>query len=312
MINIWVFSISKLVSKDILLSEEYQILKNNLHKKYGINLIFSTNFFDVIEWWKAENRANQLHELIKNDNIDVLWAFTWWSASNEVLQYLDYELIKEKNKKIIGYSDVTVILNAIYHKSWVKSLLWPNIKTLLKWFNFQCESEKYLFSLISWLVDKVNLDSRIEYFDPSVNNIIKSPWIQIVNHGITEWITIGWNLSSITLLAWTKYFETLAWKILFLEECSEFSIWIIRRNLFQLRELEWFYQLKGVVFWFINQDCLRDYWYTVDQTILDVFWDVNFPVIQNVTIWHISPMQTIPIWCKCLINTKNKEYNIYL
>jgi muramoyltetrapeptide carboxypeptidase len=62
----------------------------------------------------------------------MLWAITGGSASNEILEYLDFDLIRKFNKTVIGYSDVTILLNALYTQTGKINLLGPNLKTLLK------------------------------------------------------------------------------------------------------------------------------------------------------------------------------------
>ncbi len=308
--TIGIFSLSKVENFNILVSWPFILLRNKLKSNYGINLFIPGNIFDYIEGKSPKYRAEQLHSLLKNKNIDFLWALTWWSASNEVLEYLNYDLIKKYNKPIIWYSDLTVLINAIYNRTWIINFLWPNLKTILKNYKYNNYSLEYFRNILKNNISKIDLDFKKSIFDPSVNLNISNSNLIILKKWKASGICIWWNLSSICLLFWTKYFDSLENKILFIEECDEFSIWLIRRNLFQLRYIRWFNKISWVVFWFINKSCFRKYNYTLDKTILDVFWDLNIPIIRNALIWHISPIQTIPIWWKGEIDTYNNNYFI--
>ena len=63
-----------------------------------------------------EERVGALHELVSDKTIDILMTFWGGQNTNELLPYLDYELIKTNTKPIVGYSDTTALLLAIvYH-----------------------------------------------------------------------------------------------------------------------------------------------------------------------------------------------------
>ena len=50
--------------------------------------------------------------------------------SNELLPYLDFEVIRNSEKSFYGYSDLTTILNAIYAKTGKEAVLYQ-IRNLL-------------------------------------------------------------------------------------------------------------------------------------------------------------------------------------
>lgn len=62
-------------------------------------------------------RVNDFHNFIKNDEVGCIMAFWGGFNSNQLLDYLDYNLIKKNPKIIIGYSDMTAITTAITTKT---------------------------------------------------------------------------------------------------------------------------------------------------------------------------------------------------
>lgn len=52
--------------------------------------------------------------------------------TNSILPYIDYAYLKKHPKIIIGYSDTTALLLAIYAKTGLITFLWPSC-SLLVW-----------------------------------------------------------------------------------------------------------------------------------------------------------------------------------
>ena len=65
------------------------------------------------------------HDALRNNNIDIILSVLGGYNCNQLLNYIDYDLIKKNPKIICGYSDITVILNAIYAKTGIITYLGP-------------------------------------------------------------------------------------------------------------------------------------------------------------------------------------------
>ena len=63
-----------------------------------------------------QDRAEELNELIRNPDVRCIMSTIGGSNSNALLPYIDYKTLKKDPKVIIGYSDVTSILLAIYQQ----------------------------------------------------------------------------------------------------------------------------------------------------------------------------------------------------
>lgn len=64
-----------------------------------------------------DTRANDLHAMFKDDSINLILNTTGGFNSNELLDFLDYDLIKGKPKFFVGYSDITAVNVALYAKT---------------------------------------------------------------------------------------------------------------------------------------------------------------------------------------------------
>ena len=72
----------------------------------------------------AKERAGELMAMYSNPEIKAIFDVSGGDVANEVLEYLDYDVIKEEEKSFFGYSDLTTVINAIYHKTGVPSYLY--------------------------------------------------------------------------------------------------------------------------------------------------------------------------------------------
>lgn len=308
--KIGLFSVSKYQDASILESENFLHLQKIFWEQYSIELVVYEDFFSEIEWVSPQKRAALFTELFLDSCIDIIWAFTGGSASNEILEYLDFSLISQNYKPVIWYSDVTVLIDALYHKTGKINFLGPNVKTLLKDFPGTEITLENLILTLNNTEDVKNIIPYQSFYDSSVREEVLVEWIEVLKHGIGEWIWIWWNLSSISLMIDTDFFPNLEGKILLIEECDEFSIGIIRRNLFRLRLSPGFHKIQGVIFWHINKKCYKDYNFTLKGVLKDVFFDRDIPIILNVWHGHILPVQTFPIGGTYFLDTSTSTYKI--
>lgn len=62
---------------------------------------------------KAQVRGEELMSFYKNKEIKVIFDISGGDIANEILDYLDYDVIKRNYKPFFGYSDLTTVLNVL-------------------------------------------------------------------------------------------------------------------------------------------------------------------------------------------------------
>ena len=72
----------------------------------------------------ARQRAEVLMSFYKNDEIKAIFDISGGDIANEILPYLDFDIIAKSGKQFWGYSDLTTIINAIYAKTGKSSVLY--------------------------------------------------------------------------------------------------------------------------------------------------------------------------------------------
>ncbi|EAZ90159.1 S66 peptidase family protein, partial [Crocosphaera chwakensis] len=89
---------------------------------------------------KDKDRANDINRFFADPNIDLLLPIRGGWGCARILPYLDYNLIKNNPKIIIGFSDLTTLLMAIYTQSGLVTFHGPN--GLTSWRTAQVNSFK--------------------------------------------------------------------------------------------------------------------------------------------------------------------------
>ena len=98
--------------------EEINMAKKIVQKS-GFKVKFSKNLFSNTNGYSstAKEKADDINEMFKDKEIKMIWCAKGGNNSNNVFEYLDYELIKKNPKIICGYSDITSLTNVINSKT---------------------------------------------------------------------------------------------------------------------------------------------------------------------------------------------------
>ena len=250
--NIMVCALSR--SLGMICEENIKLAKDKLNS-LGYNVKFSKNAQVKDEFISSSisKRISDFHNAIKDNNVDIILSVLGGYNSNQLLKYIKYDLIKKNPKIICGYSDITVLLNAIYAKTGITTYLGPTfhsfamkkgLEQTIQYFEKAINNEQY------YLKDPKFYSSDKWYDDQGNRKFIKNKGCYIINEGISEGIIVGGNLCSFNLLQGTQYMPDLKDKILFIEEDSlvgkEFP-YEFDRDLVSLIQQENFNQVKGLV-----------------------------------------------------------------
>ena len=308
--NIMVCALSR--SLKMICDENINLAKDKL-EKLGYNVYFSKNSFicDLFISSSIQKRVQDFHKAIKDENIDIILAVLGGYNVNQLLNYLDYDLIKNNPKIICGYSDITVLLNAIYAKCNIITYLGPTFHSFamqkglndtIKYFNKAINEKKYSLKDSKYY-------SSDKWYDNQKNRIfIKNKGMIVINKGIAQGTIIGGNLCSLNLLQGTNYMPSLVDKILFIEDDSlvgaEFP-YEFDRNLTSLMQQKDFDKVKALVIG--KAQIQTNMNLTKWRKILNKKELKNIPIIIDVNFGHTTPNYTIPIGGYCYINTEIKD-----
>ena len=161
--------------------EELNRAKKIIEEK-GFKVKFSENLFSNTNGYSssAKEKADDINKMFSDKEVKMIWCAKGGQNSNSVLDYLDYEKIKNNPKIICGYSDITSLTNAIYQKTGLVTFSSTNFKTIAT-----DETDYSLNEVLSRFVDgslKLGNEDDLEITNPTGTHIhmsIKSDIISL-------------------------------------------------------------------------------------------------------------------------------------
>ena len=312
--NIIVCALSR--SLGMICDENIELSKKKL-KQLGFNVELSRNssVTDLFISSSIEKRINDFHNALKDKNVDIILSVLGGYNCNQLLNYIDYDLIKRNPKVICGYSDITVLLNAIYAKTGIITYLGPTFHSFAMKDGLEQTVDYFLKAINhqSYYLEDPEYYSSDRWYDNQENRkFLKNKGCIIINRGHAEGTIIGGNLCGFNLLQGTPYMPKLKNKILFIEDDSlvgkEFP-YEFDRNLVSLIQQKDFDKVKGIV---IGR-CQTQTGMTLTKwkKILNKKELKKIPIIINANFGHTTPNATIPIGGYCYIDT-SKDKKIFI
>ncbi len=304
--------ISPARSMGIIGEKSKQIAYNKL-QDIGFNVTFSKNIDerDAFNSSSIKSRVEDLHKAFKDPNVKAILTTIGGFNSNQLLSYLDYDLIKKNPKILCGFSDITALANAIYAKTGLVTYSGPHFSSfaMIRGLDYtinhfkKCLIEKESFEVLpspEWSDDAWYKDQENRVF-------IKNEGYWTINEGKGSGKIIGGNMCTFNLLQGTEFMPSLKNSILFLEDdelVKESSTSDFDRNLQSLIHLPTFKGVKGIVIGRFQKE---------SKVTLDLLTQVikskkelnNLPVIANVDFGHTTPIITFPIGGEVQISAKN-------
>lgn len=250
---------------------------------------------------KAEIRIEDLHEAFSRKDIKGIFCVKGGYSASQLLDKIDYELIKNNPKVFVGYSDVT------------------NLHIV---FNQKCNLGTYHGPMVkSNMINDFNEYTKTSFFEAMEKNETKyeepeNMPLSILTEGNTpseniSGVLTGGNMAIIVTTLGTQYEIDTKDKILFLEDVDE-EIGSLNRMLTHLKYAGKLSDCKAVVFGnFVvckNTYTKENQHYELLELLKDFFADYDKPVIYGMESGHKKPyMFTLPLGAKCSINLQNKE-----
>jgi len=261
-----------------------------------------------------ELRLNDIHEFFKNDEIDCIMAYWGGFNSNQLLDRLDYDLIKNNPKIIIGYSDITALTTAITTKTGLVTFSGPGVISFAKPepFDYTWEYfEKICINPQDHLLYEASPDYADDlYFlreDDDHRIKQKNEGLKIFKEGKAEGEIIAGNLQTLLVLVETEYLPDMTGKILFIEEDETSTPAHFDRFLMQCKQIGWFDKIKGLVIGRFTEHSKFDDKDSLEDLLQMYFSEAKFPVLYNMDFGHSDPMITIPHGGVVSIDSLKKE-----
>lgn len=279
-------------------------------KKMNIKVIEGSNIFKALGKAASNtpiNRAIEIHDAFLS-NACVVWSVGGGEVMLEILEYIDFELIKNNPKWFVGFSDntnLTYTISTICDIETIYGINAPNIHlmsydSLDTW--DMLHGKKEFLSYGKWQLNEDKENPLSGYKLDQKSNLLITNYKEPITGRL-----IGGCIDCLSTICGTKYDNTINYCtkhkdegiIFFLEACDLSSIGL-RRVLFQLKSAGWFNYTKAFIFgrsYHYNDDSFN---ITMTEAIIDILNDLNVPIIMNADLGHLGP--SMPIRCGALAN----------
>lgn len=254
--------------------------------KLGANVTGQLGYFSASD----ENRAKELMSLITDPEINGIFTIRGGWGCARIVDLLDYDLIKANPKVIMGFSDLTTLLNAISSRTGLVTFHGPNGNST--WNDY---SVKYIQEL---LID----GKKFEY----QNSSSMDQKIKVYSKGTAIGPLYGGNLSVLSGLTGSEFLPDWKGKILFIEDVNE-EPYRIDRMLTQLKLAGIFDQVAGIILGGFRK-CVPeepDRSFTLDEVFEQHFNGLSIPVYSGAQIGHLRNKYTVPIGLDVKMNADN-------
>jgi muramoyltetrapeptide carboxypeptidase len=238
---------------------------------------------------RDRDRAADVNASFADPDIAALLPIRGDWGSARILPYLDYDLIRQNPKIIVGFSDLTALLLGITAQTGLVTFHGPN--GLTAWQPDQTEP----FRQILFEGQMLTFENTLAAADR--DRLMQVQYrIHTITPGQAQGRLYGGNLSVISGIVGSPYLPDLTGAILFLEDVGE-SIYRIDRMLTQLKLAGMLDQLAGFVFGqCTNCGPSRGYGaLTLEEVLQDHIAPLGIPAWSNATIGHMEPILTLPL-----------------
>ncbi|WP_414046476.1 S66 peptidase family protein [Macrococcus equi] len=281
-------------------------IKNKFEPKHQLIIGNTTYSQHKAKSADANIRAKELNDFLQNSDIDIIIPPWGGELAIEVLEKIDFEKIK--NKWILGYSDVSIILLAITLKTGIATAHGPNLVDLRG--KFSDDTTAKWLEVLNTQSGKSNIQYSSQMFQSTWNH--EKPTDYIYNFDShTKWKSIdnkntelegrmlGGCIDVIHQLVGTPYGDMNSFRknyinnepiIWYLENC-EISPVELRRCLVKMKYAGWFDNCSGILFGrtSVNYD---NNGYTIKDVYHDIANDLNTAVIYDIDCGHQPPQIT--------------------
>ncbi|HIH11994.1 TPA: LD-carboxypeptidase [Candidatus Woesearchaeota archaeon] len=283
-----------------IISNDIQAIAIRKIQEMGFKVTFSENVREKDDFNSSliQSRVEDLHRAFKDKKVRGILTAIGGYNSNQLLSYLDYDLIQKNPKILCGFSDITCLTNAIFAQTNLVTYSGPHLSSfgMIKGFEYtldyfkKCLLENNHFEFLSskeWSDDPW-------FTDQNNRNFIKNEGFWLINEGKAKGKILGGNQCTFNLLQGTQFMPHLENTILFLEDDEEAHPETIDRDLQSIIHQRGFDKVRGIVF----GRCQKATKMTREllTAIIRTKKELNkIPIIANVDFGHTTPTITFPI-----------------
>jgi muramoyltetrapeptide carboxypeptidase len=231
-------------------------------------------------------RAADLNAMFAASDVAGIFCYTGGWGTPRILPLVDYAAIRRHPKVLVGYSDVTALLNAVHQETGLVTFHGP----MAAW------------DIRPWTLERLKrvvmsaepigvLGNPPKGADELVNRDYR---ILTLRGGKARGRLVGGNLTMIASLMGTPWEVDTRGAILFLEDVHE-AFYRIDRMLTQLRLGGKLEQLAGVVFGYCSECPTDAPSFSFEEILAEFFTPLGVPACAGLAFGHLKEKLTLPV-----------------
>lgn len=323
-----------------IITEELREIAKRRFEEIGLKVTFAKHMEECDDFSSAsiESRVEDIHEAFLDKNVKAVITTIGGYNSNQLLRYIDYEIIKSNPKIFCGFSDITALCCAIYKKTGLITYYGPHFSSFAMEKGIEYTREYFKKSFLDEeskvkgennqesTAGSDNMETNTKnktymeikpsefwsddpwYRDQESRNFIPNDGYLVINEGEAEGTLIGGNLCTFNLLQGTEYMPLLRNSILFIEDDDLVDAETFDRDLQSTIHQPGFEGVRGILIGRFQKASAM-----TNEKLIKIIKTKrelnNIPVMANVNFGHVTPIATIPIggWGRMSTGSKKIE-----
>ncbi|HET7712938.1 MAG TPA: LD-carboxypeptidase [Thermoanaerobaculia bacterium] len=270
-------------------------IAKELLEAIGLQPVISPHAFDRHGYFagRDEHRAKDLNRAFADRSIAGIFCYTGGWGSARLLPLLDYDVIRRNPKVLIGYSDITALLNAIYQETGLITFHGPVASSSFDTYSLENFRNVVMTPKPAGMLAPP--PKRPNDLIDRTNRVLR------LTRGKASGRLVGGNLTIISTLMGTPWELDTRGAIVFLEDVRE-DLYRIDRMLTQLALAGKFDQAAGVVFGRCSDCGYRGPTFSLEEILRERFGSLRIPAVSGLSFGHIEPKLTLPVGARATLD----------
>ena len=301
-----------------IISESTRAIAKERFEKIGITISYGAHSDEINDFTSSEvrSRLDDLHAAFADKSVDAILTAIGGFNSNQIIDKIDYNLIKNNPKILCGFSDITALLNAVSTQAGLVTYYGPHFSTFGMLHGVEHTVEYFKKCLMDDskfdIVPSAQWRDDLWFMNQENVNFEMTGGYWVINQGINHLNTgtiAGGHLGTLQLLHGTKYMPDLKDKILFIETDGAASVHTFCRDLNSLIMQKDFHTIKALIIGRFQKDSQINR--EILSKVIKSFPELDSkPVLANADFGHTAPNLTIPLGGTAEINSTPSTPNI--
>ena len=249
----------------------------------------------------ARQRVEDLHAMFADPEVNGVFCVRGGYGSAQMLDKIDYDLIRRNPKVFLGYSDITALHTAIGRRVGLVTFHGPvSTSHLSVWSQQRLQRALFETAPLGLLTNP-----------PDSNLLQPAHTMRTVRAGFARGPVAGGNLTLLSTTLGTPFEVETSGRILLLEDIGE-DIYRIDRMFTQLRLAGKLHSAAGIVIGECK-DCPpagHESAYSLGEVVDYLLADLGIPVLYGLSFGHTADQVTIPLGVSASLDAAKQQLTI--